>query len=255
MNELHGKVGVVTGGCGDIGFTTVKRFLGAGARVLVFDLLQADVDLALQRLDSKAVVGFAGDVTKADDVRRAMDTAASAFGGIDMLVVASALEGELAPLLEYPEDDFDRVLGTNVRGAFLCLREVTPHLHRRGGGSVVVVGSTQGLTAVPHRIGWVASQHALVGLVQCAALELAPLKARVNVIAAGAVEGRMMRSVEEKTAPGRPGPVKARLAAEVPMGRYGLAEEIAELTLFLCSTRASYSTGGVFTADGGLSAR
>lgn len=255
MNELQGKVAVVTGGCGGIGFTTVKRFLGAGAKVLLVDRLQADVDLALQRLDSKAALGFAGDVTKADDVHAALDTAVAAFGGIDVLVLDAGAEGEVNPLLDYPEADFDQVLATNVRGAFLCVREAIPHLHRRGSGAIVVVGAAQGLTATEHRIAWVVSQHALVGLVKAAALELAPLKVRVNAIAAGAVEGRMMRAVEEKTAPGHSAPVKAQLASETPMGRYGLPEEIAELTLFLCSTRASYSTGGVFTADGGLSAR
>lgn len=255
MNELQGKVAVVTGGCGGIGFTTVKRFLGAGARVLLVDRLQAEVDDALQRLDSRSVVGFAGDVASADDTARFMDLAATTFGGLDAVVLNAGVEGVVRPLLEYPEDDFDRVMATNVKGVFLGLREAIPHLHRRGSGSVVVIGSAYGQMGVEDRVAYVASKHAVNGIVKSAALELAPLRIRVNAIAPGIVDNRMTRSVEERMAPGQSSEMRALLTKRVPMARYALNEEIAELALFLCGTRCSYSTGSVFVADGGLTAR
>jgi NAD(P)-dependent dehydrogenase (short-subunit alcohol dehydrogenase family) len=251
MNDLQGRVAVVTGGGAGIGFATVKRFLGAGAKVLLVDLRQTDVDTALTRLDSKSTAGFAGDVSIGNVNEEAMRKAVETFGAIDVVVLNAGIEGVVKPLLDYPESDFDRVLAVNLKGVFLGIREAAPHLHRRGGGSIVVTSSTAGLIGAPGRAAYVASEHAVLGLVKVAAIELAPLKIRVNAIAPGAVENRMMRSVEEQTAAGHPEEVKAVFNAHVPMARYGHNEEIAELALFLASTRSSYSTGGVFVADGG----
>lgn len=255
MNDLLGKVAVVTGGSGGIGFATVKRFLGAGAKVLLVDLLQAEVDAAITRLDSKNAKGFAGDVSRAEVNRDAMRAAAEAFGGLDVVVLNAGVEGAVQTIVDYPEADFDRVLAVNVKGVFLGLKEATPHLQRRGGGTIVVNSSTAGLVGTAGRAAYVASKHAVLGLVKAAALELAPLKIRINAIAPGLVEGRMMSSVEEQTAAGHSEQVRAGFNAQVPMGRYGHNEEMAELTLFLASSRSSYSTGGVFVADGGSMAR
>jgi NAD(P)-dependent dehydrogenase (short-subunit alcohol dehydrogenase family) len=111
------------------------------------------------------------------------------------------------------------------------------------------------LVGAPDRAAYAASKHATIGLVKSAAIELAPMKIRVNAVAPGPVDNRMMRSVEHQLAPGHEEEMKAQLAAAVPMARYALNEEIAELTLFLCGSRSSYSTGSVFVADGGLTAR
>jgi NAD(P)-dependent dehydrogenase (short-subunit alcohol dehydrogenase family) len=251
MNDLQGRVAVVTGGAGGIGFATVKRFLGAAGKVMLVDLKQGEVDSALVRLDSKCAVGFAGDVSKPQTNHDAMRAAVDAFGGIDVVVLNAGIEGMVRPLLDYPDDDFDRVLAVNLKGVFLGIKEAVPHLHRRGGGTIVVTSSTAGLTGAPGRAAYVAAEHAVLGLVKVAALELAPMKIRVNAIAPGAVENRMMRSVEEQIAAGHHDEVKAVFNAHVPMARYGHNEEIAELALFLASTRSSYSTGGVFVADGG----
>ncbi|HEY1089011.1 MAG TPA: SDR family oxidoreductase, partial [Archangium sp.] len=129
------------------------------------------------------------------------------------------------------------------------------HLQRRGGGVFVVIAASEALVGSPDRAPYAASKHATVGLVKSAALELAPMKIRVNAVAPGAVDNRMMRSVESQLAPGQAQEMKNQLAAAVPMARYALNEEIAELTLFLCGTRSSYSTGSVFVADGGVTAR
>ena len=251
MNDLLGKVAVVTGGNGEIGFATVKRFLGAGAKVLLVDRLQADVDAALTRLDSKNAAGFAGDLSTASANHDAMRAAVDTFGGLDVVVLNAGVEGVLKPIVDYPEDDFDRVLGVNLKGVFLGLKEATPHLQRRGGGTIVVNASIAGLVGKTGRAAYVASKHAVIGLVKVAALEFAHLKIRVNAIAPGAVDNRMMRSVEEQTAGAHSDQVRTAVSADVPMGRYGHNEEIAEMALFLASSRSSYSTGGVFVADGG----
>ncbi len=255
MNDLAGRVAVVTGGCGGIGFTTVKRFLGAGAKVLLVDRLQSEVDEALTRLDSKDALGFAGDVSSGEANAQFFRAAAERFGGIDVVVLNAGVEGVVRPLIEYPEAEFDRVVAVNLRGTFLGLKEAAPHLQRRGGGSIVVTASVTGLVGSRHLGAYVASEHAVLGLVKVAALEFAPMKVRVNAIAPGPIENRMMRSIEEQSGTGHADQVKAAYNAQLAMGRYGTNEEIAELALFLASTRASYSTGGVFLADGGFLAQ
>ncbi len=252
MNDLLGKVAVVTGGTGGIGFATVKRFLGAGAQVLLVDLAQADVDAALNRLDSKHVQGFAADVSNGKATANYMSAAAKAFGGIDVVHLNAGIEGPVKPIVDYAEEDFDRVLAINLKGTFLGIKEATPFLQRRGEGSIVVTASIAGLVGSPGMAGYIASKHAVLGLVKVAAAELAPLKIRVNAIAPGPIENRMMRSIEQRSAPAHPEHVKAGFVGQVPMGRYGTNEEIAEMALFLASNRSSYSTGGVFVADGGF---
>ena len=254
MNDLKGSVAVVTGGSGGIGFATVKRFLGAGAKVLLVDLLQSDVDEALTQLDSKNAAGFAGDISMASVNHDAMKLAADTFGGLDVVVLNAGIEGVVQSLIDYPEEDFDRVMAVNVRGVFLGIREATPHLQRRGGGTIVVNAGISGLVGNAGRAAYAASKHAALGLVKVAALELAPLKIRVNAMAPGPVENRMMRSVETQRGNRHTAQVKAGLCSQLPMGRYGHNEEIAELALFLASSRSSYSTGGTFVADGGFTA-
>lgn len=255
MNELNGKVAVVTGGCGGIGLATVRRFLGANARVLLVDQRQDEVESAVSRLDSSRVMGLAADLTRLEESQRVMDFAAHHFGGIDVVVLGAGVGGAVKPIVDYPVDDFDEVFAINVKSTFLGMRSAIPHLQRRGGGVFVVIAASEALVGSPHRAPYSASKHATVGLVKSAALELAPLKIRVNAVAPGAVDNRMMRSVESQLAPGQAEEMKNQLAAAVPMARYALNEEIAELTLFLCGTRSSYSTGSVFVADGGVTAR
>ena len=255
MNDLSGKVAVVTGGCGGIGFTTVKRFLGAGAKVLLVDRLQQEVDAAITRLDSKDAMGFAGDVSSPQVNAALCRAAAERFGGVDVVMLNAGIEGVVRPLIDYPDDEFDRVMAVNVKGTFLGLKEAAPHLQRRGGGSIVVTASTEGLVGSRRLAAYVASKHAVLGLVQVAALEFAPMRIRVNAMAPGPIENRMMRSLEEQSAVGHPELAKAALNAQLAMGRYGTNEEVAEMAVFLVSSRSSYSTGGVFLADGGFLAQ
>jgi len=249
-HDLQGKVAIVTGGSGGIGSATVKKFLAAGAKVLLVDRLQKDVDEAVKNLDSSHVKGFAADVSQADEVAASMRAAEEAFGGVDIVFANAGIEGLVKPILEYPEAEFERVLDVNVKGVFLAIKAAIPFLQRRAGGSIVVTSSIAGLIGSPGMAAYVASKHALLGLVKVAALELAPLNIRVNAIAPGPIENRMMRSLEEQS--GQAAAAKAAFTAQVPMGRYGQNEEIAELALFLASSRSSYSNGTVFVADGGF---
>lgn len=249
--ELQDKVAIVTGGAGGIGSAAVTKFLAAGARVLLVDLKQAEVDAVVTRLDSSRLRGFAADVSSADGAKAYVKAAIDAFDGIDVLFANAGVEGQVKPLLEYPEAEFDRVLAVNLKGALFAIQNAAPHLIKRR-GSIVVTASIAGLVGSPGMVAYIASKHAVLGLVKVAAIELGPLGVRVNAIAPGPVDNRMMRSLEEQSSPGHAEQVKAAFTAQVPLGRYATNEDIAELALFLASSRSNSSSGAVFLADGGF---
>ena len=146
---------------------------------------------------------------------------------------------------------YDRVLSVNVRGAFLAIRNAVPHLESRGGGSIIVTSSVAGLVGAAGLGAYVASKHAVVGLVRTAAIELGPLGIRVNTINPGPIENRMMRSIEHQADPEHSETVKDGFVQRIPLGRYGTNEEVADLALFLASEESRYCTGASFPIDGG----
>jgi NAD(P)-dependent dehydrogenase (short-subunit alcohol dehydrogenase family) len=125
---------------------------------------------------------------------------------------------------------------------------------KRGGGSIVITSSIAGIHGYPGMSPYVTSKHAVVGLMRTAALECAPLKIRVNTVNPAFIETRMMRSLEESATPGHAGTAKEQFASMVPLGRYGIPDEVADLMLFLSCDDSRYCTGGVYMIDGGVSA-
>jgi NAD(P)-dependent dehydrogenase (short-subunit alcohol dehydrogenase family) len=147
---------------------------------------------------------------------------------------------------------FDHVLAVNVRGVFLAMKSAIPEIAKRGGGSIVVTSSIAGMVGSPGLSAYVTSKHALIGLARSAAIEFAPQRVRVNTIHPGPIDNRMMRGIEGQLAPDHGDEVKRGFEAQVPMGRYGTNQEIANLALFLASADATYCTGSMFVADGGF---
>lgn len=254
MGALESKVAIVTGGAGGIGRATAAAFLREGASVMLVDRVEADVRSAAESLGERAAF-FAADVSELGPTRAYVEATIARFGGVDVLFANAGIEGRVAPITECPVEELDRVLAVNVRGPFLAIQAVAPHMASRGGGSIVITSSVAGVVGTPGLSAYVASKHATIGLAKTAACELAPLGIRVNTVNPGPIENRMMRSIEDQAAPGHGEDVKAGFLAMVPMGRYGTNEEIAELALFLASGASSYCTGAVFLADGGFVAR
>jgi NAD(P)-dependent dehydrogenase (short-subunit alcohol dehydrogenase family) len=197
-------------------------------------------------------LAVAADVSRADDVRRYVDEGQRRFGGIDFLVNNAGIEGVVVPIEEYPEDVFDRVMAVNVRGVFLGLKYAYPALRARGGGAIVNLSSVAGITGNPMISAYIASKHAVVGLTRSAAVSYGAAGVRVNAVLPAPVDTRMMRSLEEGFAPGAGATVKQMMSAQVPLGRYASAAEIASVIAFLLSDDASYVNGSLYTIDGGM---
>lgn len=234
--DVRGEIAVVTGGAQGIGAAVVARLTDAGARVAVLDVLP---------VTAPAVHGVTCDVADEDAVREALAEVEASLGP-PRLAVLNAGVGGFAPLLTMTAAEWDRVMAVNLRGAFLCLREVALRMVEAGeGGSIVLTSSVSGTTAERGMAHYGASKAAVDHLVRTAARELGPAGIRVNGVAPGTTETPLFASTA-----GLPG-FAERVRRRTPLGRIGSADEVAEVAVALLAL--GWVTGQVLAADGGLS--
>jgi len=249
---MDGKVCVVTGGGGSIGLAAAQALLEEGARVLLVGRTLETLAGAVATLNAGADVldSIAADVADAADTRKYLDRAVANWGTLDVIFSHAGISGVIAPVTEYPEDVFDAVMATNVRGSFLACKYGLPLMN--DGGSIIITSSIMGTRADPGVCAYATSKHALIGLARVVAKEAAPRNIRVNVFAPGPIENEFQSNIEERLTEivGRDG--TEFLNDVIPLGRHGLADEVAQMVLFLASDRSSFSTGSVFMADGGM---
>ncbi|MDQ6671334.1 MAG: SDR family oxidoreductase [Chloroflexota bacterium] len=255
-SRFDGKVIVITGAAGGIGRATAARFAGEGARVVLVDLAGAPLDEAVAAVEGAngLLLVVQADVTRSEDVARYVAEAVSRFGTIDGFFNNAGIEGAVAPLVDYPEDVFDRVIAVNLKGVWLGMKHVALIMRERGGGAIVNISSIAGLRGSRNLIAYSASKHAVVGLTRSAALELAPYSIRVNAVCPAPIETRMMRALETGINPADPAAAHEQFISRSPVGRYGEPEEVAALVAFLCSPDASYINGGIYPVDGAWTA-
>lgn len=253
MGRLQDKRAIITGGGSGIGLAAARRFAQEGARVVLAGRREQPLRDAARECGPGASY-VVSDVSRLEDNRRLFEATVSRLGGLDVFIANAGYEGVSAPLVEYPLEVFDEVMSVNVRGAFLGLKCAIPAMQPKG-GSIVIVSSIGGIKARgAGNSAYIAAKHAEIGLMRTAAAECAPLGIRINCVLPGPTDTRMIRAIEERRSPGSPEQARAAIMASVPLKRYGTPEEMAELILFLASDEASFCTGGVYAADGGLSA-
>ncbi len=202
MGRLAGRVAIVTGAAGGIGAATAALFVKEGARVMLVDHGERALREVTDAIGGDRVAMVTADVSDVAATDAYVSSTVKRFGGIDVVFANAGTEGRFAPLTEVPIEQFDRVVAINVSGVFLAIRAAAPHIEARGGGSIICTSSVAGLIAAAGLGPYVASKHAVVGLMRAAAVELGPKRIRVNSLNPGPIENRMMRSIEEQASPG-----------------------------------------------------
>lgn len=254
--DFHGKVALITGAGNGIGRAAAMGFASRGAKVVIVDRDQAagEATAGILRQQGGEAFFVPADVTQSGDVQNYVKLALDKYGSIDCFYNNAGIEGNVAPTHQYDEDMFDRVIAVNVKGVFLGLRHVLPVMIKQGRGAVVNTASVAGLVASPGMPAYVASKHAVIGLTKTAAGEVARSGVRVNCVCPGPIDTRMIHSLESMLNPDDPGSIGTRYQSNIPIGRYGTPEEVANLVIFLSSDLASNITGAQYVVDGGRSA-
>ncbi|WP_207841617.1 glucose 1-dehydrogenase [Williamsia soli] len=251
-NRLEGKVALITGAARGSGEATARLFVNEGAKVVMTDVLDDLGKAASEELGEAAIYAHL-DVTQAEDWDNAVNVATKAFGRFDILVNNAGF-ARYVPVDKITEEEFMTHLYVNTLGPFLGIRAVIDPMRRSGGGgSIVNIGSTNGLRGSAGGAGYCASKHGLTGLSRSAAVELGPLGIRVNLVAPGGVATQMATEAQAAwygTGILEPGPGDWSL----PLKRMGEPADVATMVLFLASDESSYCSGAEFVVDGGMSA-
>lgn len=255
MKRVQDKIAIITGGSGGIGKAVAARLIQEGASVVLVDLDRAGLDATVRELGADdRVLAVKADVTSEDDVKRYVRATIDRFGRIDVFFNNAGIEGKVAPLEQQDTAVFDQVIAINVRGAYLGLKHVLPHMYRAGHGSVINTSSVAGLNGSADVLPYVTSKHAVTGMTKVAALEAARHGVRVNSVHPSPVNTRMMRSLEAGFDPNDAEAAKAAMEKAIPLGRYGEPGDIANLVLFLAADESSFITGAQYRIDGGMGA-
>jgi NAD(P)-dependent dehydrogenase (short-subunit alcohol dehydrogenase family) len=253
--RLQAKSALITCAGSGIGRATALLFAREGASVLAATLDPADLPLleGEARGLPGAIRGLQADITREDDVRRAVSEAAGAFGGLDILVnnAATVLHGTVT---DTSDEDWNTLLDVNLRGAFLCCRHAVPEMRKRGGGAIVNVSSINGIRGNNRLVAYCASKGGVVALSMALAIDHAAEGIRVNCVCPATIAPTRMHDASLSQA-ADPDDLARALLAKHPMGRYGRPEEVAAAILFLASDEASFITGVTLPVDGGRSIR
>jgi NAD(P)-dependent dehydrogenase (short-subunit alcohol dehydrogenase family) len=247
--DFSGKVALITGAAAGMGLATANAFAKAGAAVVLADYQEESVKAAAQKLVAAGhkAIAVRCDVSDDTQVAAMVDRTVAEFGRIDAAFNNAGVMAHIAPTADSTREDWDRVIGINLRGVWSCMKHELRQMERQGSGAIVNNASVGALTGNPGIASYIASKHGVVGLTRTAALEYVKHGIRVNAVNPGLIDTQVARDVVS-------GNEQAynEIAKNVPIGRAGRPEEIASAVLWLCSPGASYVIGHALTVDGGM---
>lgn len=238
--DLAGRRAIVTGGARGIGFAVTERFVASGAKVAIWDIDASAAEEAAKRLGQ---TGLAVDVADEASVNAAFARSEAAIGPVDILVTSAGITGPNLPIADYPVEDWRRVLEVDLTGPFLCSKAVLPGMSARDYGRIVHIASVAGKEGNPNAGPYSAAKAGVIALTKSLGKELAKTGVRVNCVTPAAIKTGIFAQMSEEHI--------GYMLAKIPMGRFGLVEEIAAMVAWLASEECSFSTGAVFDLSGG----
>ena len=246
--SLQGKIAIITGGSRGIGRAIALRFALAGATVVIGSRSLDNVRVVAGEINQLGGLAMPvqAHVGRLEDIEKLVQHAVDAYGRLDILVNNAATNPHFGPLLDADEGQWDKILDTNLKGAFRMCKAVVPHMTSSGGGKIINMASIAGLRASPGMGVYSISKAGLLMLTQVLAQELGAKNIQVNAIAPGVIKTRFSQLLWQM--PQFAGPILDRL----PLGRFGEPEDVAGLALYLASPASDYVTGSVFVVDGGM---
>ena len=250
--QFEGKVSLVTGGASGIGRATALAFAREGAKVVIDDI-QVEAGEKTRQMISEAggeAIFVEADVRKAAEVEALINKAIDKYGRLDFAHNNAGIEDALTLTADCTEENWDRVISTNLKGVWLCMKYEIPQMLKQGGGAIVNTASTAGLVGVPRWPAYAASKGGVMQLTRTAALEYAKAGIRVNAVCPGGT-----RTPLHERAKARAGGKETPPSELNPQGRRADPKEIAEAVVWLCSDAASFVTGHPMVVDGGMTAR
>jgi NAD(P)-dependent dehydrogenase (short-subunit alcohol dehydrogenase family) len=254
--DLEGQVALVTGGGSGIGRATAVEFARNGAKVVVADRDAKGAASTVEAIRNAGghSIAVTTDVSVAAQVAGLLEQVVSAYGRLDCAVNNAAIQGRVASTVECSEENWDRIIGINLKGVWLCLKhEISQMLRQEKGGRIVNVGSNFSLVGCPGMPAYSAAKHGLIGLSKTAALENATKNIRINVVCPGptntALVDKLIRDQPELA------PLVQGITSTQPIGRMGESAEVARVIVLLCSDMASAMVGSVVSVDGGFVAQ
>ena len=247
--SFENRVALVTGAASGMGLATAHAFAEAGAAVVLSDFREDAVRAEAEKLAAAGhkVMAVRCDVSDDAQVAAMVDRTVAEFGRLDAAFNNAGVMARISPTADSTRQDWDRVIGINLRGVWSCMKYELRQMERQGSGSIVNNASVGALTGNPGIGSYIASKHGVVGLTRTAALEYSRHGIRVNAVNPGLIDTQIARDVvsgDEQA--------YAEIAKSVPIGRAGRPEEIASAVLWLCSPSASYVVGQALTVDGGM---
>jgi 3-oxoacyl-[acyl-carrier protein] reductase len=237
--DLRNRVAIITGGARGIGFAVAERFAQSGAKLALWDLDGGAA--SAQRLSG--AIACAVDVTKAESVASALAETEKRLGPADILVTSAGITGPNTTVAQYPVEAWRQVIEVDLTGVFLCCRAVVPGMQQRNYGRIVNIASIAGKEGNPNAAAYSAAKAGVISLTKSLGKELAQTNVRVNCVTPAAVKTDMFAQMTEQHI--------QYMLSKIPLGRFGLVEEIAAMIAWLASEECSFSTGGVFDLSGG----
>src|SRR5256714_9221421 len=247
--SFAGKVAFVTGAANGIGRAAALAFAREGVSVVVADITEQGNRETARMIEEQGgrALAVRCDVTRAEDVKVALAKTVEAFGRLDFAFNNAGIEPRKpAPTAEYEEEEWNRIIDTNLRSVFLCMKHEIPLILKQGGGAIVNTSSGAGIIGIKGSPAYTAAKHGVIGLTRAAALDYAAPNIRINAVCPGYIDTPMMGRFTGGTPEGI-----AKVVAEEPVGRMGKPEEIAAAAVWLCSDSSAFVIGHALVIDGG----